>query len=249
MKRSAKKLLLASAALLLTVPVAGVVTTANATVVDEVADAQKVIGFAVSAYELAVILDLVPSEVEQATAKIINAVNAAKTELLNEIDEITAAEIDACKDSALSDVENLPHMTAGQLDTYASRAVDCVNRAVNLINSLDSPRAVNQVSFAMNTVAPLALVARARLGLTSGFLKSNVRAANEATMSRLAPNCIFWTDEESGRILYWNVQCTAFNGTKASHTSVFGPINDHTPQIDAAMRNTSYALSKTLLAM
>ncbi|HEU5111210.1 MAG TPA: hypothetical protein VFT95_21930 [Micromonosporaceae bacterium] len=54
--------------------------------------------FAVSAYELAEILDLVPSEIDQVTAKIIDSVNAAKTELLNEIDEITAAEIDACRD-------------------------------------------------------------------------------------------------------------------------------------------------------
>jgi len=250
MKRTAIRLSKAAAVLLLVVPVAGVITNAGATQVpNQIADAQKVIGFAVSAYELAAILNLVPSEIEQATAKIIDAVNAAKTELLNEIDEITAAEIDACKDSALSDVENLPRMTSSQLDTYASRAVDCVNRAANLINTLDSQRAVDQVSFAMNTVAPLALIARARLGLSSDFLRANVRAANEATMGRLEPNCVTWTDEESGRILYWNVQCTAFNGTTASRTSVFGPIADHSPQVDAAMRNTSYELSKTLLNM
>jgi len=250
MKRTVIRILRAAAVLLL-VPATGVVVDAGAAraaglTPKQIADAQKVIGFAVSAYDLAELAGLVPSELERATTRIINAVNAAKTELLNEIDELTAAEVDACKDSALTDAENLARMTPTQLDNFATRAVDCVNRAVNFINALDSQRAVNQVSFAMNTVAPLALIARARLGLGSDFLRANVRAGNEATMWRLAPNCVNWIDEESGRPLYWNVVCTSFNGTTGSRTSVY-PFTDYTPQIDAAMRNTSYELSKTLL--
>lgn len=241
------------AAMLLLMPVAGVIMNpggarAAGLTPKEIETAQKIIGYAINVYNLAQRINGAPSELERATAEIINAVKAAKTELLNEIDEITAAEVDACKDSALSDVENLPTMTATQLDSYATRALDCVNKAVNFINTLSSKRAVDQVSFAMNTVAPLALIARARLGLKSEFLNANVRAGNEATMRRLVPNCVTWTDEESGRILYWNVSCTAFNGTTSSLTQVY-PITDYSAQVNAAMRNTSYELAKKLLAM
>jgi hypothetical protein len=252
MKRTAARVVTAAAALLM-VPASGVAlgpdaATAAVLTPQQIAKAQKVIGYVFSAYDLAQRVNGVPSELERATTQIITAVDAARTELLEEIDELTAAEVDACRDSALTDVENLPRMTDTQLDGFATRAVDCVNRAVNFIDTLDSPTAVDQVSFAMNTVGPLALIARARLGQTSEFLTARIRAGNLATVRRLEPVCQDWIDEENGRPLFWNVECTAFNGVRAVDQSVNGPVTDVPALARTAARHTSHELSRLLLA-
>jgi hypothetical protein len=264
MNRKTNRILKATAGLLVLVLGAGVVMTAQTAQAEEpgieegleqlaadLAKAQSVIGYAMTAYSLLQRLNGEPSELERATTEIIDAVHAAKTELLDHIDDNDAAKVNGCKDSALTDVENLAHMTDAQLDGYANRAIDCVNQAKNLIDSIASPRAINEVSLAMNTVAPLALIAKTRLGHSTRFLTANIRAGNGDTIRRLQPKCVLWTDEESGQALYHNVLCTSFNGTKKARTVVaaYGPIKDYTAEIDFVMRSTSYELSKTLLTM
>jgi hypothetical protein len=188
-----------------------------------------------------------PTELEVATAQIITAVNKARDELLSEIDKGFASEVNTCRDSVLSDVENLPTMTPTYLEGYAMRATECVNKAKNLIHDLSVPAVVNQVSFALNIVGPIALIARARLGLKSTVLMQNIIDGNQATMAKLEPRCEFDHIDERGFELY-EVMCTSFTGETQFGTTNLWPI-DYSVYNYRLMRNTSYGESLQLLPL
>jgi hypothetical protein len=188
-----------------------------------------------------------PDDLQQATAAIIDAVNQARAAIVNEIDAVAAANVESCKDSALADVENLPAMSSTALESYASNATNCVTLAKNFIDTFGDLNVVNEVGFALNTVAPLALIARDRQGSTSVVLKQQIIAANQSIVSRLVPHCTSVRFVDHGGP-FWNTSCTAFNGTSAKSVVFQAPL-DFTALTSVVTRSTAYDESFGLLPM
>jgi hypothetical protein len=209
--------------------------------------AMTVITTAYQIYSAAQHFNGVPNALEQATAQIINAVNQAKVELESEIDTGFASEVNACRDSVLADVENLPTMTSNYLDGYVLRATDCVTKAKNLIHDLSNATVVNQVAFALNIVGPIALVARARAGLKSVALTQNIIDGNRAAIVRLEPACEYDHIDERG-FEFYEIACTAFNGERVAGTTNLFPI-DYTVWTHYLMKSTSYGEALQVLPM
>ncbi|MEV0455902.1 FG-GAP repeat domain-containing protein [Catellatospora methionotrophica] len=187
-----------------------------------------------------------PTELELATERIVDAVDDARDAIISEVDGIGAADVRACANSAIADVENLPVMSSTLLESYATNATHCTNLAAQYINAFSDRSAVNDVAFAMNIVGPLALIARSRLNLSSETLTSQIVAANSANIQRLTPSCTASPVSEGGYIREYRQRCVAFHGNLVRYVVKSQALN-FTGTITELMANTSYAQSVAVL--
>ena len=238
---------LLSAATVVLVAAGGVVGVGRPAQAVDPGTVVKIATYAYQAYGVLERLNGAPTELQQATTAIINAVNQAKAAIVNEIDAVAAASVESCKDSALADVENLPTMTSTALESYASNATNCVTLAKNFIDTFGDLNVVNEVGFALNTVAPLALIARARQGSTSSVLKQQIIAANQSVVTRLTPHCTSVRLMDHGGP-FWSLACVAFNGFRSDSTVSQAPL-EFTALTSVVTRSTAYEESYGLLPM
>ena len=194
----------------------------------------------------------------QAVTQIEDAIGQAKTEILTEIDLMAASQAQACSRTAVLDLQNLNRKTLDQQQAYATSTLACVELAKVDINNLATPVGVDLVAFAMNAVGPIALIVNASVGFNTTDLTAELRAANQQSISRLAPSCTatpLTGDSEPGGQLEYQLICRAFNGN-VGYDSVFvwprrgRPLHpfDFTVAIDAAMAGTSYPVSVAAIA-
>jgi hypothetical protein len=66
---------------------------------------------------------------------------------------VTGADVQACANAAVADVENLPFMSTTFLEGYAAAATLCVATSAQYASAFSVPSEINEVAFAMNTVA------------------------------------------------------------------------------------------------
>ncbi|MFC7247114.1 FG-GAP repeat domain-containing protein [Catellatospora aurea] len=209
-------------------------------------EAGKVIEYAQKAYEIYKGLQGGPTELELATERVLDAVADARDAIISEVDGIGAADVRACTNSAVADVENLPVMSTTLLESFATNATLCTNLAAQYINAFSDRSAVNDVAFAMNTVGPLALIARSRLNLSSATLTSQIAAANSANIQRLTPACTATPVSEGGRIREYRQRCVAFHGEEVRYVTISQATN-FTAAITKLMAITSHAQSVAVL--
>jgi hypothetical protein len=183
---------------------------------------------------------------EQATAQIINAVNAAKAEILAHIDALAAGQVHGCARAAVIDLLDIGRLTPGEAQNFARDATACVTLAQADINVLTGS-ALDQVGFALNTVGPIALFARTYSGLTTPELTSTLVSANTNLVARLKPSCIaqwHWADA-TPQVVEVELFCDAYNGRQGIdfvlwHRKRPNPPIDYTGAIHDAMVGTSY---------
>jgi hypothetical protein len=182
---------------------------------------------------------------EQATSQIIAAINAASVDIRAHIDQIAASEVQGCARTAVVNFSDIRGLTHDQQQAFALDTTACVEKGLDLIRHVDKP-AISQLGFAINIVGPIALIARAYVGLTNGnpLLTADLIAGNRLVRDRLRPSCQavpLTGDTEPGQppeIMLW---CVAFNGQQG-YDSVVGkhPRIDYTYAIKQAMEGTSY---------
>ncbi|GAB1642271.1 hypothetical protein KRMM14A1259_26940 [Krasilnikovia sp. MM14-A1259] len=202
---------------------------------------------------------------EQATAQIISAVNGAKQQILTEIDGIAAAQVRGCANAAVIDMADLPGMSPDTKQAFARDATACVTSAQAVITTLSDKAAIDQVGFAANIVGPIALVARAQSGLSSGIpaLRSTLISLDQTVMTKLKPYCTatgLWGDVPAdGRAHMTDVdlRCTAYNGDTGTGWTMMSLRRgqtvptagiDFSSEIQQAARNTSYVVAQAAIA-
>jgi hypothetical protein len=196
---------------------------------------------------------------EQATTKIIDAINSAKSDIIRHIDRIAAAQVQSCARSAVIDVADLPTMTQDNLQAFAREATTCVTQADALIRAADDQAAIDQLGFALDTVGPIALLARAHAGLTTPLLKETLVSANNNIVAKLTTSCDanpLWGDARPGDIVQIRLRCRAYNGDEgrdwAHERLPWGgplPTFDYSTASARALRNTSYPVAVASLAV
>lgn len=235
------------------------VALTGATPAHAVIDPQAVIEAVVGAYKTYQELTADSLTLEQATSRIISAINAAKTEIMAHNDRLAAAEVRACADSAIINIVDLQALTIDSRQIFAQNATECVTKANALLSVVAAPAQIDELGFALNAVGPIALVARASANLSTGALQQALINANNTTISRLIPttSCratILNGDSPPSWPKEVDLSCTAYNGEVGSDTIVCRclpgrprPEFDYTRARAKAMRSTSFAVANAVL--
>jgi hypothetical protein len=191
---------------------------------------------------------------EQATAQIISAVNAAKTQIIAEIDQVAAADVKACATAAIIDLEDIRTFTADTLQAYARDATLCLTRAEALIGAASDKGAIDQLGFTLNAVGPVALLARTRAGFSTGTTRSVLISGNNSLIAKLYPSCQanpLYGDAPPGGLVEVMLRCRAYNGDTGFDTAFSRTPRTirytFTDAANQATRNTSRALARAVL--
>ena len=175
----------------------------------------------------------------QAVADIEAQIQASQMAIIDEIDLVAAANVQACAKSAVIEFADINAFTPDTLQTFALNATDCVTQADSLLSAVTDKAAVDEIGFAMNTAGPLALMARIKAGLTTPALKAVLVGGENALISSLLPACTKQNVGDPGHPFYdWD--CIAYNGTEVEGKPLAATQN-------AATANTSRAVAQTAL--
>ena len=151
-----------------------------------------------------------PQAVQQIEAQI----DAARTAIINEIDLVAAANVQSCAQSAVVNFQDINALSPDNLQVYALAMTDCVTQANSLLGAVTDKAAIDEIGFAMNTVGPLALIARLKAGLTTPALKSVLVAGDNTLISSLLPTCRRINEGDPDHPFFeWD--CIAYNGNEA----------------------------------
>ncbi|MDG4828189.1 hypothetical protein O7627_02580 [Solwaraspora sp. WMMD1047] len=200
--------------------------------------------------------------IQEATRQILAAVNTARSDILAHMETIAVADARSCANHAVIEFIDIERMTPDNMQRFAQDATGCAVRIDSLLPAITDKARVDQLGIALNVVAPIALVARARTGLTTDALENTLRAANVAIIPKLAPSCTVYSydfDPElplpsPGQIVTYHLYCWAYNNDGGSH-SVFlpypqAPTDQHFAVAqDQATRNTSRAIAQRVLPL
>jgi hypothetical protein len=190
---------------------------------------------------------------EEATQRVLDAIAAAKTDILSQIDQVAAADVQTCARAAVIDLADIRVLTPDNLQSFARETTECAILGQQYIGVLADRGALDQVGFSMNVVGPIALLVRAAAHLSTDTLASDLRDANATLIERLAPYCRakpLWGDAEPGGPVEVQLSCTAYNGDLGFDIDdVWLRRGDPLPAFNfdfaraVAMRNTSYAIA------
>jgi len=175
---------------------------------------------------------------KQATQQILAAIDTAKTEIIAHVDLIATAEAKACTRAAIIDFADIEQLSTDNKQAFARDATACVTRIDSLLSSVTDPGAVDQLGFALNALAPIALTARSHAELSNTALRDTLVHAEGTVTSRLLPACKSHYREG---MFEW-VSCIAYNGDRGRDDAGVERIA-LANAIALAMANTSWAVA------
>ncbi len=154
--------------------------------------------------------------VGEATRRILAAIDGAKTEIINHIDRVAAAQVRACATAAVIDFADIEKFTPDTLQAFARDATYCSTLTESLLRTTTEQSVVDNLGAALNAIGPVALIARTRAGLSDAALKPVLVNGNGVLLNKPQPTCLVEPDEEWLPPGLWQttgrVNCQAFNG-------------------------------------
>jgi hypothetical protein len=177
---------------------------------------------------------------DQAVQQIEAAIKQSQTAIINEIDLVAAANVRSCAASAVINFADINALSPDNLQAFALTTTSCVTDADSLLGAVSDKAATDQIGFALNTVGPLALMARLKAGLTTPALKATLVAGENTLITALLPVCdqVDATGGEPGAGHFFLWDCTAYNGNFAEAKGLVRSQN-------LATANTSRAVAQT----
>lgn len=186
------------------------------------------------------------NSLEQATSDILQAIASARTDILNHMDALAAAEARACARAGVIDFENIESMDLITKQVFALDLTYCLALLHDLIADLLDQSAVDELGFALHITGPLALLLYAHLAYKDQGLRHELINATASLDEALAPRCQQMRVCERGvPLCEFQVRCTAYNGD-TGWSSAIGRRPDTAAAIRQALRNTSAAISPEL---
>ncbi|GAA4162740.1 hypothetical protein GCM10022251_44320 [Phytohabitans flavus] len=194
----------------------------------------------------------------QATQQIIAAVESSKQEILNHIDTIAAADVEACTEAAVTKIAQIDSMPGSLLGPFVNGAVDCAALSKSYFNAVQSLPAADTIGKLMGVIYSIAMVGFAKYGLSTTALLDGLIAGYQSVVTKLAPTCGDSTIREydsMGRLVTVEITntCVAYNGDRASQTELYylgrlrGPAIDRAQVSKDATRNTSRWVAQNAL--
>ncbi|MFY1670900.1 hypothetical protein ACN27G_13165 [Plantactinospora sp. WMMB334] len=198
------------------------------------------------------------SDLERAKQEIIAAVNAARQEILDHIDDIANADVRACTEAATIQVAQIDAMDPFSLALFVDGAVNCATLSTAYFDAVQHLPSADNIGKLMGQIYSIAMVGFAKLGLPAIDLLGQLIRGYEAVVVKLKPNCRTTTITEpdiEGRPVQVTVEytCTAYNGDTATGYEIYyrgrmvvGPL-DRAAVEHNATRNTSRAVANDAL--
>lgn len=207
------------------------------------ADVGTVIGVIKQIYSIYQQFTQGQSALQTAVQQIEAAIQSAQNTIIGEIDQVAAANVRGCAESAVINFADITRLSPDNLQVFAFNTTDCVTQANALIPALSNKAAVDEVGVALDTVAPLAVLARAEAGLTTTSLKTVVVSAENSLRTSLLPDCerqdATGGEPGAGHFFVWD--CNAYNGNNGNEKRLIDAQNE-------AARNTTWVLVPTVIA-
>ena len=194
---------------------------------------------------------------EQATADIINAVNAAKAEILAQINAIAAAQARACAEAVIISYESIGEFTEDVTQQFANDAIACLTEIESLLDVLVTAEEIDQAAvdtlgFALNALGPVALLVDAHAQFDrSAAILDLVESGNQVVIGTIVPSCwrqTLWGDDDSGQPEI-QIRCKAYNNDVGFAVSYVGDPHLETKAQAAeryAYRNTSRRIAESV---
>jgi hypothetical protein len=187
----------------------------------------------------------------QAIQQITAAIQASRDAIISQINQVATANVRACAASAVINFADINALTPDNLQAFALQTTDCVTQAKSLIDVVTTDKvATDQLGLAMNTVGPLALMARSKAGLTTPALKTVLVSGENTLVTALLPAC--HREDASGgepgvpHVYEWI--CIAYNGDEGDVLVRNGNNGSaRTLSENNATRNTSRAVAQAVI--
>jgi hypothetical protein len=193
------------------------------------------------------------ADLAQAVAQITAQIEQAKTDIINHVDAIASAEVQACARANTIEFASINSMSRTVLQLWAQSATACATKATAYLNALTSPAAVDNIGWLVGEIFTIVVAARTKGGLTEGLdlVRQDEISAFQSVVSKLTPtNCTKYRvrdGEVPGNIESW-WECFAYNGDFGQSDSAFrGREPDRAQAEGRASRNTSRPIAQNAL--
>jgi len=194
------------------------------------------------------------AQLEAAKREIINAVENSKQEILNHIDAVAAADVEACTQSAVTKFAQIDSMPGSLLGPFINGAVDCAHLSSSYFTTVQGLAAADNIGNLMGVIYAIAMTGFAKYGLSTKGLLGNLITGYDAVAVKMKPTRCGMQDvlqdnevrPRPGDPMSWLVWCEAYNGDLGSiaYNTIY-PASPSEADFDAvrlqAGRNTSYA--------
>jgi hypothetical protein len=194
-----------------------------------------------------------PEEVASLIEDSVNEVTAAENQVLSHMDAIAAAEHVGNARNAAIEYQNLPEFDDLTVGIWALTVSNQATNAGEMLRRVDDKATVDDLGTAVQTLYPIALVARSTAGITSTGIQPAYREINQEIIRKLAPSCR-WFNAEPGIPSIRSYQCQAYDGHVEVCLEIYqngqylrGPVNLNAVA-DAATRHTSRGAAQAILA-
>ncbi|BCJ49659.1 hypothetical protein Asp14428_11340 [Actinoplanes sp. NBRC 14428] len=161
---------------------------------------------------------------ERAKREIIAAVENSKQEILDHIDAIAAADVEACTQAAVTKVAQIDSMPGSLLGPFVNGAVDCAYLSTSYFNAVQGLPAADNIGKLMGVIYSIAMVGYAKYGLSTTALLDSLVGGYHAVVARLVPACSHdWMFDDNPRHIYEvTVTCQLYPGIVGTDTMLKG---------------------------
>ncbi|WP_432973908.1 hypothetical protein [Dactylosporangium sp. CA-233914] len=197
-------------------------------------------------------------DIDAAVQRIIAAVEQSRTDILNHIDAIAAADVQACARQHTIEFADINNMSRTVEQLWAQDATRCATLATAYLNAVQSQAAADTIGLLIGEIYAIAMAARAKGGFGVNLLLQDEISSYHTVITKLEPSCVEHKISEydsRGRVVTTEIQytCTAYNGDIGYDSEDYyrgkrtSPPLDREAVKDTATRNTSRAVAKAAL--
>lgn len=124
---------------------------------------------------------------------IINAIEVSQNDILNQVDALASAQAVACSNDAVLEFADINNYNPDVLQNWAQNATSCVTTIEALWASIPASNLAqhNELGIALSAVGPIAVTARAKAGLSTAALISNLQQQFGAVKTAFTPWCYY----------------------------------------------------------
>jgi hypothetical protein len=214
------------------------------------------------------------ADLARAVAQIQAQIEQIKVEIINHVDLIASAEVQACVRTHTIEFLSIETMPRTVLQLWAQRATECAEKATAYLGVLTSGQAIDNIGWLVGEIFSIVVTARTKAGLTAGLdlVRQDEIRAFQSVKTKLtppdttsfgpAPRCVTWWQyaDPSGFYDELYYQCWGYNGSFAGASQKYAagsggaPWGAVEPPIDyegvrsTATQNTSRPLAISALA-
>lgn len=125
-------------------------------------------------------------DLQDATRKILRAIEDAKDEIIAELNTIADSQATSCAEARIGQFANIGSWTRTTKEIFANEVDLCLTTIKNYIRDLSEPKSVDKLGFALNALGPIVLAAYAHLGFPDTEIIAKLKEGNKKIKSRLS---------------------------------------------------------------